>query len=126
MADGLKIVIDAAANDSAGNRLERDNWRLKLPLTRRHLSDERLLEYRLPAERRRLAFALGLLAILLAAAVWLQERDLLLAIGAIYLTMLASSLQAATFNALQGAEVTPTQFGDIYRLVQQLRERFHA
>jgi Zn-dependent protease with chaperone function len=73
-----------------------------------------------------LAFALALLAILLGAAIWFRERDLLLAIGAIYLSMLASSLQAATFNSLQGAEVTPTQFTDIYQLVQQLRERFHA
>jgi len=126
MADGPKIVIDSPANDSARNRFERDNWRLKLPVTRPCLADERLLEYRLPAEHRRLAFALGLLAILLAAAVWLKERDLLLAIGAIYLSMLASSLQAATFNSLQGAEVTPTQFANIYQMVQQLRERFHA
>jgi hypothetical protein len=33
-----------------------------------------------------LAFALALLAILLGAAIWFQEGDLLLAIGAIYLS----------------------------------------
>jgi Zn-dependent protease with chaperone function len=73
-----------------------------------------------------LALALGLLAILLAAAVWFQERDLLLTVGAIYLSMLVLSLQSATLNTLEGAEVTPTQFADIYQIVQQLRERFHA
>jgi hypothetical protein len=119
-------VIDSVPNDSARNRFEREGWRLRLPETRPLLSDERLLEYRHAAEHRMLAFALALLAILLGAAIWFQERDLLLAIGAIYLSMLASSLQATTFNSLQGAEVTPTQFTDIYQLVQQLRERFHA
>jgi len=73
-----------------------------------------------------LALALGLLAVLLATAVWFQERDLLLAIGAVYLSMLVLSLQAATLNTLEGAEVTPTQFADIYQMVQQLRKRFHA
>ncbi len=107
-------------------RLEREGWHLKLPETRPLLSDERLLEYRHPAEYRMLALALGLLAILLAAAVLFKEWDLLLAIGAIYLSMLVLSLQAATFNTLEGAEVTPTQFADIYQMVQQLRKRFHA
>jgi hypothetical protein len=66
---------------------------LKFPERRPLLSDERLLEYRHPAEHRMLA--LGLLAILLAAAVWFQERDLLLAVGTIYLSMLVLMDKAA-------------------------------
>jgi Zn-dependent protease with chaperone function len=73
-----------------------------------------------------LVLALGLLAILLTAAVWFQERDILLAVGTIYLSMLVLSLQSATLNTLEGAEVTATQFADIYLIVQQLRKRFHA
>jgi len=73
-----------------------------------------------------LALALGLLVILLAAAVWFQERDLLIALGTIYLSMLVLSLQSATLNTLEGAEVTATQFADIYQMVEQLRQRFHA
>ena len=108
------------------DRSAREGWRLKLPETRPLLSDERLLEYRHPAEHRMLALALGLLAFLLAAAVWFRERDLLLALGTIYLSMLVLSVQSATLNTLEGAEVTPTQFPDIYQMLQQLRERFHA
>ena len=42
-----------------------------------------------------LALALGLLTILLAAAVWFQERDLLLAVGTIYFSMLVLMDKAA-------------------------------
>ena len=42
-----------------------------------------------------LALALGLLTILLAAAVWYQERDLLLAVGTIYLSMFVLMDKAA-------------------------------
>jgi hypothetical protein len=77
------------------HRFEREGWQLKLPKTRPLLSDERLLQYGHPAEHRMLALALGLLAILLAAAVWFQERDLLLAVGTIYLSMLVLMDKAA-------------------------------
>jgi hypothetical protein len=50
---------------------------------------------------RMLALGLELLAILLAAAAWFKEWNLLLAIGAIYLAMLVLSLQSATFNTLE-------------------------
>jgi len=72
-----------------------------------------------------LLLALGSLAILVAA-VRFKEWDALLASGAIYLSMLLSSLQAATLNILKGAEVTPTQFADVYQMVQDIRKRFHA
>lgn len=117
---------DPALKERARDRFEREGWRLRLPETRPLLSDERLLEYRHPAEHRMLALALGLLVILLAAAVWFQERDLLIALGTIYLSMLVLSLQSATLNTLEGAEVTATQFADIYQMVEQLRQRFHA
>jgi Zn-dependent protease with chaperone function len=119
-------VNDPALKERARDRFEREGWRLRLPETRPLLSDERLLEYRHPAEHRMLALALGLLVILLAAAVWFQERDLLIALGTIYLSMLVLSLQSATLNTLEGAEVTATQFADIYQMVEQLRQRFHA
>jgi hypothetical protein len=40
--------------------LDRKGWRLRVPETPPLLSDERLLEYRHPAEHRMLALALGL------------------------------------------------------------------
>jgi hypothetical protein len=56
-----------------------------------------------PRGARDVALALGLLAISLAAAAWFQESDLLLAVAVFYLSMLASSLQAATIHTLNGA-----------------------
>jgi hypothetical protein len=122
----VATVSSSSPEKPGSDRSAREGWRLKLPETRPLLSDERLLEYRHPAEHRMLALALGLLAFLLAAAVWCKERDLLLALGTIYLSMLVLSVQSATLNTLEGAEVTPTQFPDIYQMLQQLRERFHA
>jgi Zn-dependent protease with chaperone function len=112
--------------DARRNRYEREDWRLKLPAAPLILSDDHLLEYRHPAEYLRLFLALGVMLILLVAAIWMRERDILIALGAIYLSMLGSSTQAATLNTLEGAEVTPTQFADIYQMVEKLRERFHA
>jgi Zn-dependent protease with chaperone function len=128
VSDSLHSEDKSAVNDCvySAPRLDREGWRLKLPEKPPLLSDDRLLEYRHPAEHRMLILALVLLAILLAAAVKFKEWDLLLAIGAIYLSMLVLSLQAVTLNTLNGAEVTPTQFPDVYRMVQDLGRRFHA
>jgi hypothetical protein len=87
-------VNDSSPEEPGRHRFEREGWRLKLPKTC-PLSDEQLLEYRHPAEHRMLALALGLLTILLAAAVSFQERDLLLAVGMIYLSMLVLMDKAA-------------------------------
>jgi hypothetical protein len=108
-----KMPVNASAYKVPGL----EGWHLKRPEKPLLLSDERLLEYRHPAEHRMLALALGLLAILLAAGMWFKEWDLLLALGAIYLSMLVLSFQAATSYTLRGAEVTPTQFADIYQTV---------
>jgi Zn-dependent protease with chaperone function len=67
-----------------------------------------------------------MLALLLAAAFVFKHKAILLGIVGIWLTMIAASLQAVTYNLLRGVEVTPTQFPDIYQIVQELRQRFQA
>jgi hypothetical protein len=106
--------------------LQRNGWRLKLPKSPLRFEDARLLEYRHPAEHPMLALALIAIALLVALAVRFREKDILIAGGAIYLSMLISSLQSVTYNRLEGAEVTPTQFPAIYRILEELRQRFHA
>lgn len=90
------------------------------------LDDARLLEYRYPAERRMLVVALVTIALLVVGGFLFRERDILLAAAAVYLSMLAASIQAKTFYRLQGAEVTPTQFPAIYKIVEELQRRFQA
>jgi hypothetical protein len=58
--------------------------------------------------------------------VWLRDNNALLAGAAVYLSMLITSIQSVTYNRLQGAEVTATQFPAIYQMLEELRERFHA
>src|ERR1700691_6050722 len=100
----------AAARQSSRRPRERNGWRLKLPDAPPNLEDARLLQYRHPAERPMLALALAILTISAAGAIWFREKDLLLAVGAIYFSMVITALQAAAYHTLQGAEVTPTQF----------------
>jgi Zn-dependent protease with chaperone function len=106
--------------------LDRNGWRLKVPESPLLLEDERLFEYRHPAEYPMLALALTAVAILVAGGFIFQEKDILLATAAIYLSMLVTSLQAKNYYRLQGAEVTPTQFPDIYKIFEEVRRRFHA
>jgi hypothetical protein len=105
---------------------ERDGWRLKLPSTPPRLDDARLLEYRHPTELPMLWLSLVTLAILLVGAAMLKHKAGLLAVAGIWMAMIVSSLQAVTYNLLRGAEVTPTQFPEIYQMVQELRQRFQA
>ncbi|MBV8356851.1 MAG: M48 family metalloprotease [Deltaproteobacteria bacterium] len=116
---------DASAKEPAAI-VEQNGWRLRLPKSPLQFEDARLLEYRHPAEHTMLVLALVAIAFLVALAVRFREKDILLAGGAIYLSMLISSLQSITYNRLEGAEVTPTQFPAIYRMVEELRQRFHA
>ena len=119
-------MSDDAANSTAGGLFERNGWRLKLPQSPLVLDDARLLEYRHPAEYRVLALALIAIAILVAGALVFREKDILLAVLAIYVSMLATTLQAKTYYRLQGAEVTATQFSAIHQIFEQLRQRFNA
>ena len=73
-----------------------------------------------------LAVAIAAIAILVVLAVWRRDNDALLAGAAVYLSMLITSVQSVTYNRLQGAEVTATQFPMIYQMIEELRERFHA
>jgi Peptidase family M48 len=59
---------------------ERAGWRLNLPSTPLHLDDAHLLEYRHPRELPMLCLALAILAVLLAAAVLLKHKAILLGI----------------------------------------------
>lgn len=105
---------------------ERAGWRLKLPETPLRLDDDRLLEYRHPTELPMLCLSLVILAILLVGAAMLKHKVILLGIAGIWLSMIATSLQAVTYNLMRGAEVTPTQFPEIYQIVQELCQRFKA
>jgi hypothetical protein len=105
---------------------ERAGWRLKLPETPLRLEDDRLLEYRRSTELPMLCLSLVILAILLVGAVMLKHKVILLGIAGIWLSMIATSLQAVTYNLMRGAEVTPTQFPEIYQIVQELCQRFKA
>jgi hypothetical protein len=106
--------------------LKRAGWRANAPVAPLVLDDSRLLEYRHPAEFRMLALAIAAIAIMVALAVWLRDDKTLLAGAAVYLSMVLTSVQSLTYNRLQGAEVTATQFPAIYQILEELRKRFHA
>jgi Zn-dependent protease with chaperone function len=97
-----------------------------IPATPPRLEDARLLEYRHPTELPMLCLALATLAILLAGAVVFKHKAILLGIVGIWLAMIFTSLQAATYNLLRGVEVTPSQFPAIYQMIEELRQRFQA
>lgn len=104
----------------------RDGWRLKFPESPLVLDDTRLLEYRHPAEYRTLGLALAAIAIMAVGGFLFREKDILIGIAVVYLSMLFTAMQANTYYTLMGAEVTPTQFPAIYKIVEELRQRFHA
>jgi Zn-dependent protease with chaperone function len=97
-----------------------------IPATPPRLEDARLLEYRHPTELPMLCLALATLAILLVGAVVFKHKAILLGIVGIWLAMIFASLQAVTYNLLRGVEVTPSQFPAVYKMVQELRQRFQA
>lgn len=117
---------DSVEKDAATERFERNGWKLKMPESPLPLEDERLLEYRHPAEYRMLALALTAIGILGVGGLIWREKDILLAVALIYISMLFTALQAKTYYRLHGAEVTPTQFPAIYQIVEELRQRFRA
>jgi Zn-dependent protease with chaperone function len=117
---------NADARETPAKLFKRLGWRPKTPASPAILEDSRLLEYRHPAEMRMLLLALSAIAILVAAAAWFRDDNTLLAGAAIYLSMLLTATQSVTYNRLQGAEVTSTQFPAIYQIVEELRRRFHA
>jgi Peptidase family M48 len=112
--------------DTPVKLFKRAGWKPDGPAPPLVLEDSRLLEYRHPAELRMLALAIAAIVIMVALAVWLRDNKTLLAGAAVYLSMLLTSVQSVTYNRLQGAEVTPTQFPDIYQMLEELRQRFHA
>jgi hypothetical protein len=70
--------------------------------------------------------AIGTVAILVVGGFMFRESDVMLGALAVYASMLAVSMQGKTYYRLQGAEVTPTQFPEIYEVVEELRQRFRA
>ncbi|HUN58653.1 MAG TPA: M48 family metalloprotease [Candidatus Binataceae bacterium] len=117
----------AGKNKTAhADSINRSGWRLRLPDQPPVLEDSRLLEYRHPSERWLLVLALALIAMLVIGGLLRRDKDILFAGVAIYLSMLVTSIQAKTYYRLQGAEVTPTQFPAIYKIVEELRQRFRA
>ncbi|MGH7933757.1 MAG: hypothetical protein ACREQN_11415 [Candidatus Binataceae bacterium] len=117
---------DAAAKETTTTLFERHGWRLNLPEPPLALEDARLLDYRDPAEYRTLGLALIAIAILGAAGFVFREKEALVAGVVVYLSMLLTAMQATTSYTLMGAEVTATQFPAIYKIVEELRQRFHA
>lgn len=122
----ILTMHDSVVKEAATKLRGRNGWKLKLPESPLVLEDARLLEYRHPAEYRMLALAIAAIAILASGAFLFREKPVLIAIVAVYLSMLITAVQAKTYYRLQGAEVTPTQFPDIHQIVEELRERFHA
>ena len=104
----------ANSRDTTTKLFESYTGILKLPERQLRLDDARLMKYRYPAEHRRLAIALITIALMVLGGFLFRGRDILLAAGAVYLSMLVASIQAKTLYRLQGAEVTPTQFPAIY------------
>lgn len=115
----------ASPGGTTAELCERNGWRLKLPDSPLVLEDSRLLEYRHPAERRMLALTIAAIAILLVSLLY-REKEILLAVVAVYLSMLITSMQAKTYYRMQGAEVTATQFPAIFEIAEELRQRFQA
>ena len=72
-----------------------------------------------------LALAIATIAIL-AVSLFFHETDILVAIAAVYFSMLSTSLQAKTYYRMQGAEVISTQFPGIFQIADELRQRFQA
>jgi Zn-dependent protease with chaperone function len=115
----------SAAGETAEKLFERNGWKLRLPSSPLVLEDARLLQYRYPAERWMLVLALGAVAILVISLSF-REKDILAAVAAVYVSMLATSMQAKTYYRMQGAEVTATQFPAIFAIAEELRQRFQA
>jgi Zn-dependent protease with chaperone function len=119
--------MNADSPREAGNKVfENRDGSLKFPESSLVLDDARLMEYRYPAERRMLVVALATIALLVLGGFLFREREVLLAAAAVYFSMLVASMQAKTVYRLQGAEVTPTQFPAIYKIVEELQRRFQA
>jgi len=115
----------AAARETTDKVFARNGWKVKLPKSPLLLADAQLLEHRHPAERWMLALAIAAIAIL-AISLSFRERDILVAIAAVYLSMLVTSMQAKTYYRMQGAEVTATQFPAIFAIAKELQQRFQA
>lgn len=103
---------------------EKDRENPKFPESPLVLDDSKLLDYRYPAERQTLLLALATVGVLIVGGFFFREKDIMLAAAVVYLSMVFASIQAKTFYSLQGAEVTPTQFPAIYKIVEELRMRF--
>ena len=111
---------------SHARTVERAGWKLKLPANPPRLAETPVRHCRHPREHAALAVSLLTLAALVVGAVVLETREVGLALGGLWVSMIVVSLQASTYNRLRGAEVTPTQFPDVHRLVAELRQRFDA
>jgi Zn-dependent protease with chaperone function len=114
------------SGETVAKALSHHAYQERFPDSPLPLQDSRLLDYRHPTERWMLLLALLVVAVLIISGVWFGERDILLAVGAVYISMLFTALQAKTNYRLQGAEVTATQFPAIHNIVEELRARFHA
>ena len=73
----------------------------------------------------RLALALSILVILgsVLLALRLGRADVIVTLAGIWAAMFLTSLSAKTYDRLRGAEVTETQFPDLYRLVKDVGRR---
>jgi Zn-dependent protease with chaperone function len=122
MAESIPVVT--SRHHGPGPAASRRGWQPKAPATPPALEDGRLLEYRHPNELPALAACLIVLAVILGVAVWQEKWEILVGIVAVWLSMVATALQAPTFNSLRGAEVTATQFPTVHAIAEELRQRF--
>jgi Zn-dependent protease with chaperone function len=117
--------MKGAAAETTGELFARNGWKLRLPKSPLLLAKAQLLEHRDPAEPWMLALAITAIAVFVIGLSF-RERDILVAVAAVYLSMLITSLQAKTYYRMQGAEVTATQFPGIFAIAQELQQRFQA
>jgi len=117
--------MDEATPGGSSEVFRREGWKLKLPDTPLVLEDANLLQYRYRAELPMLALALVAIAILITGFLY-REPEIVVGIFGIYFSMLFTAAQAKTYYRMQGAEVTPTQFPEIFAVAEDLRRRFQA
>jgi Zn-dependent protease with chaperone function len=105
---------------------DRPGWRLTLPITLPALDPTRVREHRHPLERVALLLSLLILALLLGVGAWREDWLILKAIFAIWFAMIVLAFQASTLHTLRGAEVTPTQYPELYEIFDELSRQFNA
>jgi Zn-dependent protease with chaperone function len=95
----------------------------RLPVASPILEDARLMSYRHPSEYKRLVVTIVLLLSLLAGA-FIIDWTLAVVMVIIYIFLILAFQVERWKHVVNAAEVTPEQFPELHRIVQELCERF--